>query len=76
MAKDAGMKWSSYKGLVNRETDELISSNSDDIAQRLISPNVPGKDLGSVESILSALGKEKGDALLADLRSDPKLERT
>ena len=71
LAKDAGMKWSPYKGLVNRETDELISSNLDDIAKRLISPNASGKDLGSVESILSALGKEKGDALLADLRSDP-----
>ena len=71
LAKDAGMKWSPYKGLVNRETDELISSNLDDIAKRLISPNASGKDLGSVEAIISALGKEKGDALLADLRSDP-----
>ena len=73
LAKDAGMKWSPYKGLVNRETDELISSNLDDIAKRLISPNASGKDLGSVEAIF-ALGKEKGDALLADLRSDPKLK--
>lgn len=71
LAKDAGMKWSPYKGLVNRETDELISSNLDDIAKRLIGPNSTGKDLGSVEAIISALGKEKGDALLADLRSDP-----
>ena len=71
LAKDAGMKWSPYKGLVNRETNELISNNLDDIAKRLINPNASGKDLGSVEAILSALGKEKGDALLADLRSDP-----
>ena len=71
LAKDKGMKWSPYKGLVNRDTNELISSDLDDIAKRLISPNASGKDLGSVESILSALGKEAGNALLADLRSDP-----
>ena len=65
------MKWSPYKGLVNRETNELISSDLDDIAKRLLGPNARGQDLGSVESILSALGKEAGDALLADLRDDP-----
>ena len=69
LAKDKDMKWSPYKGLLNRETDELISNNLDDIAKRLLSPNASGKDLGSVESIMSALGKEAGDALLADLRS-------
>ena len=69
LAKDKDMKWSPYKGLLNRETDELVSNNLDDIAKRLLSPNASGKDLGSVESIMSALGKEAGDALLADLRS-------
>ena len=69
LAKDKDMKWSPYKGLLNRETDELISNNLDDIAKRLLSPNASGKDLGSVESIMAALGKEAGDALLADLRS-------
>jgi len=71
LAKEKGMKWSPYKGLVNRDTNELISSNLDDIAKRLLGPNARGQDLGSVESILSALGKEAGDALLADLRDDP-----
>ena len=69
LAKDKDMKWSPYKGLLNRETDELVSNNLDDIAKRLLSPNASGKDLGSVESIMAALGKEAGDALLADLRS-------
>ena len=71
LAKEKDMKWSPYKGLVNRETNELISSDLDDIAKRLLGPNARGQDLGSVESILSALGKEAGDALLADLRDDP-----
>ena len=71
LAKEKGMKWSPYKGLVNRDTNELISSNLEDIAKRLLGPNARGQDLGSVESILSALGKEAGDALLADLRDDP-----
>ena len=71
LAKENGMKWSPYKGLVNRDTNELISSDLDDIAKRLLGPNARGQDLGSVESILSALGKEAGDALLADLRDDP-----
>jgi len=70
LAKDKGMKWSPYKGLFNRETNELVSDNIDQIAKLLLGPNASGKDLGSVESIMSALGKEAGNALLADLRND------
>lgn len=70
LAKNKGMKFSPYRGVVNRETNELIASDLDKIAKTLISPNASGKDIGSVESIVSALGKE-GPAFLADLRSDP-----
>jgi hypothetical protein len=55
----------------NGKKADLISSNIDEIAKTLLGPNASGKDIGSVESIVAALGKEKGDALLADLRSDP-----
>lgn len=54
MAKDMGMKWSPYKGLVDRETNELIASDLDEIAKQLLGPNATGKDLGSVESIVKA----------------------
>ena len=64
------MKFSPYRGVVNRETNELIANDLDKIAKTLISPNASGKDIGSVESIVSALGKE-GPAFLADLRADP-----
>ena len=70
LAKNKGMKFSPYRGVVNRETNELIANDLDKIAKTLINPNASGKDIGSVESIVSALGKE-GPAFLADLRADP-----
>lgn len=54
LAKSQGMKWSPYKGLVNRETNELVSNNLDEIAKMLLGPNSNGSDLGSVESIVRA----------------------
>ena len=75
LAKDQNMLWSPYQGLFSRDANgkkaDLISSNIDEIARTLLGPNASGKDIGSVEAIMAALGKEKGDALLADLRSDP-----
>ena len=75
LAKDQNMLWSPYQGLFSRDANgkkaDLISSNIDEIARTLLGPNASGKDIGSVEAIVAALGKEKGDALLADLRSDP-----
>ena len=70
LAKNKGMKFSPYRGVVNRETNELIANDLDKIAKTLISPYASGKDIGSVESIVSALGIE-GPAFLADLRADP-----
>ena len=70
LAKNKGMKFSPYRGIVNRETNELITNDLDKIAKTLVSPNATGKDIGSVEAIVSALGKE-GPAFLADLRADP-----
>lgn len=69
LAKQKGMKWSPYKGLVNRETNELISNNLDEIAKQLIGPNATGKDLGSVEAIAKAL-PDGGKAMMADLEQD------
>ena len=59
LAKDAGFKWSPYKGLVSRETNELVSNDLDNIAKQLIGPNATAKDLGSVESIVAKMPSAK-----------------
>lgn len=54
LAKEKGMKWSPYKGLVDRDTNELVSNNLDDIAKQLLGPTAKAKDLSSVEAIVKA----------------------
>lgn len=54
LAKEKGMKWSPYIGLVNRETNELVSNNMDEIAKMLLGDNAKASDLGSVESMVKA----------------------
>lgn len=77
LAKMQNMLWSPYQGLFKRldngkkDPNGLVTDNIDQVAQTLIGPNASGKDIGSVEAIMAALGKEAGDALLVDLRSDP-----
>jgi len=75
IAKSKNMLWSPYQGLFNRDANgkkaDLITNNIDEVARTLLGPNATGKDIGSVEQIMAALGKEAGDALLADLRADP-----
>jgi hypothetical protein len=77
LAKKQNMLWSPYQGLFKRlengkkDPKGLVSDNIDQIAKILIGPNASGKDLGSVEAIIAALGKDAGDAMLSDLRSDP-----
>jgi hypothetical protein len=75
LAKQQGLKWSPYKGLVSRETNELISNNLDEIAKRLLGPNATGKDLGSVESMIKALPKETADQMMADLGDDKAFQQ-
>ena len=70
LAKSKGYKWSPYKGLVNRETNELVSNDLDEIAKELIGPEATSKDLGSVEAIVKAMGP-KGKEFLDQLEADP-----
>ena len=70
LAKSKGYKWSPYKGLVNRETNELVSNDLDEIAKELIGPEATAKDLGSVEAIVKAMGP-KGKEFLDQLEADP-----
>jgi len=68
LAKENGMKWSPYKGLVDRESNELVSNNMDEIAKQLLGDNAKAADLGSVESIVRANPKAQAivDAFEAD----------
>jgi hypothetical protein len=53
IAKAQGMKWSYKNGLVDRETNEIITKNPAEIAQKLI--NGTTADLSSVESIIKKI---------------------
>ncbi len=53
IAKAQGMKWSYKNGLVDRDTNEIITKNPQEIAQNLI--NGDTADLGSVESIVKKI---------------------
>jgi hypothetical protein len=67
IAKAQGMKWSYKNGLVNRETNEIISTNPAEIAKILIKGTVA--DLESVETILAKIkGRPDYDQLVADAK--------
>ena len=70
LSKQAGYNWSAFKGLVDAQTKEVVSRDLDQIAKMIIGPNASAKDLGSVESIMAALPKQKADAMLNDLRQN------
>ena len=53
IAKAQGMKWSYKNGLVDRETNEIITKNPAEIAEKLI--NGTTADLSSVESIVKKI---------------------
>ena len=72
LAKEAGMKWSPYIGLVNRETNELITNDVDEIAKQLLGPNAKGADLGSVESIVKANPKAQAIVDKHEADENPK----
>lgn len=67
IAKALGMKWSPKFGLVNRETNEVISNKPQEIAQQLVSGTA--SDLASVDTILDKIkNNPKYDQLVADAR--------
>ena len=67
IAKGLGMKWSPKFGLVNRETNEVITNNPAEIAKHLV--NGSAADLTSVESILNKIKDLPNyEQLVADAR--------
>jgi hypothetical protein len=56
IAKSQGdLKYSWQKGLMNRSTEQVLSTNPDAIASALLGQGATRKDLDSVESIMSTL---------------------
>lgn len=48
---------SPYKGLVDRTTKELVSSDKDEIASIIIGPGATAKDMGNPKAMMAALKK-------------------
>ena len=71
LAKAQGMKWSPTKGLVNRETNEVITNDPEEIARKLIGPTANRQDLDGVESINKAIkGRKDYNELIADFKKN------
>ena len=69
MAKALGYKLNQNSGIQDRETNEIITDDPDQIAQMLLNPRATREDLGSVERIMAALKTDpKRDIKLADFR--------
>jgi hypothetical protein len=67
IAKAQGLKWSPKFGLVNRETNEVITDNPNEIAKQLV--NGSSADLSSVEAILNKIKSHPNyEQLVADAR--------
>lgn len=69
MAKSLGYKLNQNDGIANRETNEIISDNPDEIARILLNPQATAEDLASVERIMAVLKNDpRRDEKLADFR--------
>jgi hypothetical protein len=69
IAKARGMKWSFQNGLMNRETNEVITKDPNEIAKKLLGQTAGSKQLESVESIIDFIIKLPNyDELVADAR--------
>jgi len=57
IASSRGMKWSFQNGLVNRETNEVISKDPREIAKKLLGQTATEKDLADPEAIIDYIIK-------------------
>ena len=75
MAKALGYKLNQNDGIMNRETNELITDDPAQVAKMLLSPNATPNDLYSVESILKALEADPKRAVkIADFKAHMERE--
>jgi len=76
MAKSLGYKLNQNSGLANRETNEIITDNPDELAKLLLNKKATARDLGSVESIMAALANDpRREAKIADFREHMAREK-
>ena len=67
MAKARGMKWSPGKGLLDRETNDLVASAPDEVAVALMGQGSTRADMDSVETIVKKIKNSPDyEALTAD----------
>lgn len=69
IAKHRGMKWSWQKGLVNRDTNEVISRDPNDIAKKILGQTATAKQLADPEAIIDFVIKLPDyEQMIADAR--------
>ena len=69
MAKSMGYKLNQIAGIADRDTNELITDDPDEIARMLLNPRATRDDLSSVERIMAALKNDpRRETKLADFR--------
>lgn len=67
IGKAIGYKVNQTQGLMDRETNELVTNDWDEIAKLLLNPNARREDLHSVETIMNALANDpKRDIKIKD----------
>lgn len=77
IGKALGYKLNQNSGLMDRNTNELVSDDPDEIARLLLNPRASVRDLRSVESILAVLKADpRREAKLADFRDHMAQEGT
>jgi hypothetical protein len=75
IAKARGMKWSFQNGLMNRETNEIITKDPNEIAKKLLGQSATVKNLEDPEAIIDyVIRLPNYDDLVADARETLKKE--
>ena len=75
IAKSMGYKLNQIAGIADRNTNEIITDNPDQVAKMLLNKSATRQDLASVENILQALSTDpQRDAKLADFRQHMERE--
>jgi hypothetical protein len=69
IAKPLGYKWSHKAGLLDRETNEVITKDPNKIAELLLGKGATANDLNTVETIHAKIkGRSDYDQLVADVK--------